>query len=183
MVSSTIVTEVLASLTRVPKSRIVGYVAELRKAGIIDTKGRGRGGAEMEKEDIRSIVFAVLGAEMPKDAPEAVTRLMSLETKDGFTLGDAFMKYFHRMGVEDSEDRRPESITVNRSVPEAEITFRLYQDDLPTEKHITLFFQDQNFDYEQRGGFKIEATISNGVIQVLLNDLYHYEQMKEILKK
>jgi hypothetical protein len=65
----------LAQTLGMPKPTVNVLAMTLRKAGLISSGGRGRGGAEMTPTDVTNLLLAAMGGGHAKDAPEVVRRL------------------------------------------------------------------------------------------------------------
>jgi hypothetical protein len=68
----------LAEVTGVPAKSVNVVTMHLRKAGLITTGGRGRGGAELQTRDATNTLLALMGSQQAKGAATAVRGLREL---------------------------------------------------------------------------------------------------------
>lgn len=178
MVSSTQINETLANLTGANKHQLDRNTLELRKAGIIESKGRGRSAAQMGFKEARDIMFAMLGANTPKEAPAAVKQLNKLIDEHGNTFGDVFVEAF-------KNHADAWYVTVSRSYPMAWITFfKKTEETYKTGKteEYEHFFKDPDFKGEEPG-LTINARLFVGVINATYQMVKASKEMEEAKDK
>ncbi|MGD9824804.1 MAG: hypothetical protein AB7U36_10540 [Desulfobacter sp.] len=165
MVSSTAISKILAQLTGVPKSKTDSLALELRKAGILKTKGPGRGGIDIDFEEARDMILALLGANVPKDAPATVKKLNSLVDKDGKTFGDTLLDLFSG-----PTDNLVDCVNVSKTSNHAVIIYSKGCINDPHGETVSipgyLHFSDPD-GVEKSHGYGINSWISGGVIRLV----------------
>lgn len=164
MVSRTSLNKYIASLIGVNKHQVDRNGFELQKAGIIKSKGRGRSAFEMEFEDVKNILFAVMGSNSPKEAPETVLKLDQLVDKEGNAFGQTCVEIFSN--YENFTDVA--AITINRSFPEATVVYQKIDEEAEVQKGEPwerVFHNPENKSEAPR--LRVEATLDARSIQTI----------------
>ena len=86
MVSSSSLIEFLSEKTGYRKHSLARIGVDLRKSGVIDSTGRGRNAAGITLKNAADIILAMLGANHPREASDAVNRLNHLTDDEGTKL-------------------------------------------------------------------------------------------------
>ena len=96
MVSSSSLIEFLSDKTGYNKHSLDRIGVELRRAGVLHSKGRGCNALNVELKNVADLIFAMLGSNSCKDAPDAVTRFGNLINEEGIKLSDFFLFAFEK---------------------------------------------------------------------------------------
>lgn len=168
MVSSTAVAKILSQLAGVPGSKTESLALELRKSGVIKTKGPGRGGVDMELEEARDLIVALVGSTVPKDAPGVVKKVNAFVDSDGNTFGETFMKLFSAVP---GEYVCIETIEISKTSNRATIIYSKGCLDDPHGGGIVsipgyLHFSDPDTADEIRG-YGVSGWISGGIVKAI----------------
>jgi len=159
MTSRTIINQTLAILTGASKSTIDRNGVELKNAGIIKSKGRGRNAVVMGAGDAANIIIALLGSQNPKEAPRAVKEYGPLIDIDGGS-DETFFSVLSGLLTDGADD--VDYVSINRSYPSVEIKFE--------DGHSQFFEDDTNADYDPLNfAFEVEAKISGKVTTHICN--------------
>jgi len=87
VVASSAMVETLADVLGLNPSTCSNIYRELRTAGLVSNRGRGRNAASMTIGDAANLLLAVCAAERLQDAPDAIRRYTGLEAQNGWRRG------------------------------------------------------------------------------------------------
>ena len=81
----------IANLTGIGKHTIDRIGVNLNKGGILHSGGRGRHAPDMEPEDLKTIILAMLGSESTGKVFETVFKLHGMQSKEDRIFGDVLL--------------------------------------------------------------------------------------------
>jgi hypothetical protein len=141
----------IAELTGLSKHFIDRIGVNLNKGGIIQAGGRGRHAPDMEPEDLRTIILAILGSSSTSKVFQTVLNLHMYQSEDGQELGEVLLGICYDLDVASAVMQ----ISVMRNYSQATI----YWKDESGFKGVT---------EQEQPGLKILASMSGAVISELV---------------
>ena len=149
----------IANLTGISKHTIDRIGVNLNRGGIINAGGRGRHAPDMEAEDLKNIIMAILGSQTTGRVFETVLSLHGLIAGDGQKFGDVLL------AICKDPDRAAEvmQVSVLRNYPQATI---YWKDESGTR--IGRMQDFRSLSEAELPGMRLVATMSGQVIGKLV---------------
>jgi hypothetical protein len=149
----------IAELTGLSKHFIDRIGVNLNKGGIIQAGGRGRHAPDMEPEDLRTIILAILGSSSTSKVFQTVLNLHMYQSEDGQELGEVLLGICYDLDVASAVMQ----ISVMRNYSQATIYWK--------DESGARIGKIQNFKgvtEQEQPGLKILASMSGAVISELV---------------
>ena len=147
----------IANLTGIGKHTIDRIGVNLNKCGILISGGRGRHAPDMEPEDLKTIILAMLGSESTGKVFESVLKLHGLVSKENSNFGDVLLDI-----CSDAEEAaKVMQISVMRNYPQATI---YWKDESGTRIGKMQDFTSVLDPEQKQPGMRILASLSGAIL-------------------